>query len=115
MAKLGRPKTVKAPTVQYDVKLPDGACVVERSHEMEMLMNTRNKWIPYAQKVYMLEGTQALQLELGDLKDMPNSKVRINSMKSGIKSAWKQLGHKSAELRIGIHNGKLFIWANKRS
>lgn len=97
-----------------EIKMPEGCSVVTRTNELELYFRNKNKWLPFAQKLQTISGMQALQIELGDLKDMPNSKTRINSIKSGIKSAWIALGHKSGKVQTGVHNGRLYVWVNGR-
>ena len=103
----------KAKAVMPEIVLPEGCAVVERSQELEMLFRNKNKWLPFAQKLDTLTGTQALTIELGDLKSLPNSRTRVNSIKSGIKAAYKLVGSKKkGVVRFGIHLNKMWVWVN---
>jgi len=108
-----QPKTAPAP----EIRLPDGVGIIHRTPEIELQSRNRNKWLPYAQTLEKLKGTETLTIDLGDLTDMaqPVKKAKIISIRVGIRMAWKALGHKPASLRFGMLSNKLLVWTNGRS
>jgi hypothetical protein len=105
-------KVPKVAPEKFEIVLPDGISIINRTAQMELIFRNKNKWLPVAQKLAQLTGTETVQIDLGDLRDMPQGKYKTNSIRSGIANAWVALGGKKTDVHSGVQGNKLYVWVN---
>lgn len=76
--------------------LPSGVSLGDLTPEIEVLRRSNKKWLKLAQIIDALPSTKVLRIDINGV-----NKGRINTIRQGIRTAWKELGIKK-ELRFSV-------------